>query len=380
MTTSIYRQMFFTFPSFLPQYVLFLHNNAIITTKFYPPEKRHIMEDTLNTLKQEALVAISKTTTSQDVEDIRVSYLGKKGKLTEILKGLASLSAEERPRIGKVSNEVKEAITALLDERKAALMSLEEAKQISEEQLDITLPGKKIEQGRPHIIIQTMNEIISVFKGLGYSVAEGPEVEDDFHNFEALNMPAEHSAREMWDTFYLKDGLLLRTHTSPVQVHLMQAQRPPIKSIMPGKVYRRDNDVTHSPVFHQVEGLLVDRDITFADLKGTLEVFVRSIFGKDRKVRFRPSFFPFTEPSAEIDVQCFICNGSGCPLCKHTGWIEILGAGMVDPNVFQAVKYDPQEFSGFAFGMGVERIAMLRHGITDIRLFYEGDIRFSKQF
>jgi phenylalanyl-tRNA synthetase alpha chain len=338
------------------------------------------MQEKLNTLKQEAHGHIQKAVTSQEVEDIRVTFLGKKGRLTEILKGLAALSPDERPLIGKISNEIKETLTTLIDERKAVLLAQEEARQVQTENIDITLPGRKIEPGRSHIITQTMEEIVSVFRSLGYAIAEGPEVEDDFHNFEALNMPVDHAAREMWDTFYLNDGLVLRTHTSPVQIRLMQAQKPPIKAIMPGKVFRRDNDATHSPAFYQVEGLLVDRDVTFADLKGTLEVFIRQIFGKDRKVRFRPSFFPFTEPSAETDVECFICNGAGCNLCKHTGWIEIMGTGMVDPNVFTAVKYDPQEFTGFAFGMGVERIAMLKHGITDIRLLYEGDLRFSKQF
>ncbi len=338
------------------------------------------MQDKLNNLKAEALTLISKAPTSQDVEDIRISFLGKKGQLTEILKGLATLSPEERPAIGALSNEIKVSITERIEERKKNLLAAEENKKIQEEKIDITLPGKKVLKGRAHLLSQTMDEVVDIFRSLGYSVAEGPEVEDDFHNFEALNMPTDHAAREMWDTFYLKNGLVLRTHTSPVQIRLMQAQKPPIKAIMPGKVYRRDNDVTHSPVFHQLEGLLVDRDVTFADLKGTLEVFIRQVFGKDRKVRFRPSFFPFTEPSAEIDVECFICNGSGCSLCKHTGWIEILGAGLVDPHVFTAVKYDPQEYTGFAFGVGIERIAMLRHGITNIRLFYEGDMRFSKQF
>ncbi|MBU0581233.1 MAG: phenylalanine--tRNA ligase subunit alpha [Candidatus Margulisbacteria bacterium] len=338
------------------------------------------MEEKLELLAEEANSLLNKAKTSQEVEDVRVSLLGKKGKLTEILKGISQLNPEERPKIGQLTNDIKVIITQKIEDRKVELVNQEEKKKIFKETIDITLPGKKIEYGHKHLVIETMQEIINNFRALGYSVAEGPEVETDYYNFEALNMPADHAAREMWDTLYLKENYLLRTHTSPVQIRLMQSKQPPIKAIMPGKVYRRDNDVTHSPVFHQVEGLLVDRDITFADLKGTLEIFVHQMFGKDRPVRFRPSFFPFTEPSAEIDVQCILCNGAGCSLCKGTGWIEILGAGMVDPNVFEAVTYDPNEYTGFAFGLGVERVAMLRHGINNIRLFYEGDLRFSKQF
>ncbi|MFC1517387.1 phenylalanine--tRNA ligase subunit alpha [Candidatus Margulisiibacteriota bacterium] len=338
------------------------------------------MQEQLEQLKQEALTLLNRAKTSQEVETIRVNFLGKKGKLTDILKGISTLPAEEKPKIGQLTNAVKIDITDKIDSKKIELIDIEQNKKIQQETLDITLPGKKIEYGHEHIVIQTMNEIIDNFRSLGYSIAEGPEVESDYYNFEALNMPADHAAREMWDTLYLKSGYLLRTHTSPVQIRLMQKQQPPIKAIMPGKVFRHDNDLTHSPVFHQVEGLFVDRDITFADLKGTLEVFIHQMFGKERPIRFRPSFFPFTEPSAEIDVECFLCNGSGCQLCKNTGWIEILGAGMVDPNVFDAVSYDQNEFTGFAFGLGVERIAMLRHGINNIRLFYEGDLRFSKQF
>jgi phenylalanyl-tRNA synthetase alpha chain len=338
------------------------------------------MKEKLDLLEKEAEKSIDDAKTSQEIEDIRIAFLGKKGKLTDILKNIVGLSAEEKPEMGKISNIVKENIQKNIEEKKKNLLSNEESQKIAKEKIDITLPGKKIDYGHQNLVLTTMKEIIYNFKTLGYSIAEGPEIEDDYHNFEALNMPADHSAREMWDTFYLNNGYLMRTHTSPVQIHLMKEQKPPIKAIMPGKVYRRDNDVTHSPVFHQVEGLLVDRGITFADLKGTLEVFIRQMFGQDRNVRFRPSYFPFTEPSAEIDVECFLCNGKGCSLCKDTGWIEILGAGMVDPNVFAAVNYDETEYSGFAFGMGVERVAMLKHGIDDIRLLYDGDLRFIKQF
>ncbi|MDR1997794.1 MAG: phenylalanine--tRNA ligase subunit alpha [Candidatus Margulisbacteria bacterium] len=338
------------------------------------------MQNKLNELKAAALRDIHKIDSIKSLEDLKIKYLGKKGELTAILNGLGGLSKTERPLIGRVGNEVKAALTAALDSRLSELEDAELQKKLTAETIDITLPGRRIPAGRPHILTTTENEIRQIFGELGYTVAEGPDIEDDFHNFEALNIPKDHPARDMHDTFYVDDGRLLRTHTSPVQIRLMEKGVLPIKSIMPGRVYRCDADVTHSPVFHQVEGLAVGEDITFGDLKGTLELFLRRMFGAQRKVRFRNSYFPFTEPSAEVDVECFVCGGRGCPLCKSTGWIEILGCGSVDPNVFQAVRIDPEKYSGFAFGLGIERIAMLKYGVKDIRLFYASDLRFLRQF
>lgn len=339
------------------------------------------MQNKLKELKKIAVGEIGKTEDSLQLEALRVRFLGKKGELTSVLAGLGELTNEEKPIIGKLSNEVKSAIAVALAEKKEALANAELALKIASEKIDITLPGRKIEYGHEHLLTKTIDEIKAIFTELGYDVAEGPDIEDEFHNFEALNILADHPSREMHDTFYMQDNkTLLRTHTSPVQIRLMENTAPPIKHIMPGRVYRCDSDVTHSPVFYQVEGLLVDCDITFGNLKGTLEYFLHQMFGPERKVRFRNSYFPFTEPSAEVDVECFMCKGSGCSLCKQTGWIEIMGCGMVDPNVFDAVKYDHKKYSGFAFGMGVERIAMLKYGIKDIRLLYGGDLRFLKQF
>lgn len=338
------------------------------------------MREKLQALETQAKTAIQNAATSKEIEELRIKFLGKKGELTAILAGVGGLSAEERPLIGKVSNEVKTVIATLLDERKVALANKELEAKMQAESIDITLPGRRKLFGHQHILTQTLQDIQKIFVELGYTVAAGPDIEDDFHNFEALNFPKDHPAREMHDTFYVDDGKLLRTHTSGVQVRLMETQKPPIKAIMPGRVYRSDADTTHSPVFHQVEGLLVDKNVTMSHLKGTLEYFLQKMFGKERAVRLRNSYFPFTEPSVEVDVQCFFCGGKGCNMCKGTGWIEIMGAGMVDPNVFKACGIDADKYTGFAFGMGVERIAILKHGINDIRLFFASDMRFLKQF
>jgi phenylalanyl-tRNA synthetase alpha chain len=338
------------------------------------------MQAKLQELQAGALSAAAKVDSIKSLEDLRIKYLGKKGELTAILNGLGGLAKAERPLIGKLSNEVKAAITAALDNRLAELENQEIQQKLAAETIDITLPGRRIPAGRPHILTETRAEIVEIFNALGYTVADGPELEDDFHNFEALNIPHDHPARDMHDTFYIDDGRVLRTHTSPVQIRLMEKGVLPLKAIMPGRVYRCDADVTHSPVFHQVEGLAVGENITFGDLKGTLELFLKRMFGAQRKVRFRNSFFPFTEPSAEVDVECFVCGGRGCALCKNTGWIEILGSGSVDPNVFRAVNIDPEKYTGFAFGIGIERIAMLKYGVKDIRLFYASDLRFLRQF
>lgn len=338
------------------------------------------MQEKLEQLKSTALELISQAKISTEIENLRIRFLGKKGELTAVLSSVGLLTPEQRPLIGKLSNEVKNAISEALTLRQQQLAQQELQNKLSSEKIDITLPGWRIPYGHEHIITTTINEIRDIFSELGYTVAVGPDIEDDFHNFEALNFPKDHPARDMHDTFYVDDGRLLRTHTSGAQIRLMENQKPPLKAIMPGRVFRCDSDATHSPVFHQVEGLVVDEGISMADLKGTLEYFLHKMFGKERHVRLRNSFFPFTEPSVEVDVECFVCKGKGCNLCKQTGWIEILGAGMVDPNVFKAVKLDPEKYTGFAFGMGVERIAILKYGINDIRLFYGSDMRFLKQF
>lgn len=309
------------------------------------------------------------------VEEIRVRVLGRKGDLTAILRGLAQVPPDERPRIGQRANQVKEAIQTAVDARKAALAGGD-----SGPALDLTLPGRTPVRGHLHPLTLTRRAIEQVFMQMGYTVATGPQIETDYYNFEALNLPDGHPAREMHDTFYVEGGRLLRTHTSPVQIRTMEKGPPPVRIIAPGVAYRRDDDVTHSPQFQQVEGLAVDRGITFGDLKGTLQVFVHGLFGREIGVRFRPSFFPFTEPSAEVDMQCVICGGGGCRVCSQTGWLEILGCGMVDPAVFGFVGYDPEEYTGFAFGMGIDRIAMLRYGLDDMRLLYENDLRMLEQF
>ena len=334
----------------------------------------------INQLKEEFTTKLKKVSTLEELESLRVEYLGRKGKVTELLKKIPTLPPEERKEFGKACNQLKRKIEELLKEKVRELKEREKAERLRKERIDITLPGRRRELGALHPITKTLNEIVRIFTSMGFSIAEGPEVETDFYNFEALNIPKGHPAREMQDTFYISDEIVLRTHTSPVQIRVMEKHQPPIQIIAPGKVYRKDADVTHTPMFHQVEGLMVDQRVTFADLKGVLEVFLREVFGSETKVRFRPSYFPFTEPSAEVDIGCVICGGKGCKVCKGTGWLEILGCGMVDPAVFKAVGINPEVYQGFAFGMGVERIAMLKYGIDDLRLFFENDVRFLRQF
>jgi phenylalanyl-tRNA synthetase alpha chain len=334
------------------------------------------MED----LKQSFLEELKSVKNLADLANIKVKYLGKKGIITSELKSLSKIPLQERPLHGKKINEIKQFIENELDLKESGLKQEELQRQLLSESLDITLSGKFIPFGREHPINKTLAEITDIFIKMGFSVEEGPEVETDYYNFEALNIPKEHPARDMQDTFYISDEIVLRTHTSPVQVRVMEKRKPPVRFIAPGKVYRCDADITHTPMFHQIEGLMVDKGITFSNLKGVLEAFLHRMFGADSSVRFRPSFFPFTEPSAEVDIGCILCNGSGCKVCKGSGWLEILGAGMVNPKVFENVGYDAGEYSGFAFGMGIERIAMLKYSIDDIRLFFENDIRFLRQF
>ena len=335
------------------------------------------MKEKLLELKAKSLKEIESIAGKSEIEDLRQYYLGRKGVLTNLLKGLAKLSKEERPVIGKLANQIKieisEKFQSVLDS-----FNFEDTKESS--YLDVTLPGRRSPLGHLHPITQTTEEICDIFVKLGFSVVEGPEVELDYYNFEALNIPKDHPARDMQDTFYISDNVVLRTHTSPMQIRIMESKSPPVNIIAPGRVYRPDSDISHTPMFHQVEGLLVDKGITFGDLKGTLTTFIHQMFGTETDLRFRPSFFPFTEPSAEVDIRCVVCHGKGCRVCSHTGWIEILGSGMVDPEVFKIVNYDLETISGFAFGMGIERIAMLKTGLDDIRLFFENDIRFLQQF
>lgn len=335
----------------------------------------------LQTIKSQAAAALAQITDPKSLDELRVRYLGKKGELTAILKQMGQLSAEERPRVGQLANEIREAIEQLIEEKSATIKAALLEKQLAGEKLDVTLPGAASPIGKPHPLTRVLDEVKEIFLGMGFSVAEGPEVELDYYNFEALNIPKNHPARDTQDTFYVSDNVVLRTQTSPVQVRTMEAQKPPIRIIAPGRVYRSDAvDATHSPVFHQIEGLVVDRGVTMADLKGTLELFVKGLYGDDSVVRFRPHHFPFTEPSAELDVQCFSCHGEGCRLCKGEGWIEVLGCGMVHPKVLSICGINPEEYSGFAFGVGLERIVMRRYGIDDLRLFYENDLRFLNQF
>jgi len=334
----------------------------------------------LERLKAETLGSLSEAKTEKEVSDIRVKALGRKGNLTQLLKSLGTLPEDQRREIGKRANEVKAALEARIEEVLAQIREAERKEALKREWIDITLPGRVIPYGKKHPLTQILDEVIEIFSRLGFDVVEGPEVELDYYNFEALNIPKGHPARDMQATFFISDEVVLRTHTSPVEVRTMEKQSPPVRIISPGAVYRRDFDPTHSPMFHQVEGLLVDKGITFADLKGVLTVFVHQMFGRETKLRFRPSFFPFTEPSAEVDIQCVMCGGKGCGVCSNTGWLEILGSGMTDPAVFKYVNYDPEELTGFAFGMGIERIAMLKFGINDIRLFFNNDLRFLKQF
>lgn len=340
------------------------------------------MEQELQRIKEEALSAIKSASDEQALQDVRVKYLGKKGEVTALLKGLGKLSPEERPKMGALVNAVRQALEEEIDALKTSMEVAAMNARLEEEKIDITLPGRAPKTGHIHPLT-TVNEMIEdFFMKMGYTVEEGPEIEQDHFNFECLNLPKDHPARDMQDSFYITENFLLRTHTSPVQARTMQRHEPnsPIRMIAPGKVYRWDYDATHSPVFHQMEGLIVDEHIRFSDLKGMLEDFLREIFGPQTKVRFRASFFPFTEPSAEVDISCVMCGGEGCRVCSHTGWLEILGCGMVHPNVLRLNGYDPDKVNGFAFGMGVERIAMLKYGIDDLRLFYENDMRFLNQF
>ena len=336
-------------------------------------------EQELKALEASALPAIEGAGDPEALEQIRIRILGRKGELTEILRGLGALPPEIRREVGRQANALKARIEAALEARQQTLRAALLDELAVRDAIDITLPGRPIQRGSLHPITATLYEIVEIFQRLGFSVAEGPEVELDYYNFEALNIPKDHPARDMQDTFYITDDIVLRTHTSPVQIRVMEAQPPTVKIVAPGRVYRRDADPTHSPMFHQVEGLLVDYGVSFADLKATLQAFVDQFFGAGTRLRFRPSYFPFTEPSAEVDIGCVMCSGAGCRVCKGSGYLEILGAGMVDPEVFRGVGYDP-EITGFAFGMGVERIAMLRYGIDDIRLFFENDLRFLQQF
>jgi phenylalanyl-tRNA synthetase alpha chain len=335
----------------------------------------------VDAIAREARDAAAAAQSSAELEQVRVRFLGRQGVLTQLLRSLGTLAPEERPLVGAAANEAKRELEALLEERLTRALDAERQARRARERLDLTLPGRRPPRGALHPLTRVHDEIVAIFAGLGFSVVEGPEVETDYYNFEALNIPRDHPARDMQDTFYVSESTLLRTHTSPVQIRAMLAQKPPVRIIVPGKVFRRDVvDASHSPMFHQVEGLAVDREITMGDLKGTLELFAREMFGQTSRVRFRPSFFPFTEPSAEMDVLCFVCHGAGCRLCKQGGWLEILGSGMVHPRVLANVGYDPEEVTGWAFGMGIERIAMLKYGIDDLRLFFDNDLRFLRQF
>lgn len=339
------------------------------------------MKEMLEKIKAAVEEALKIADSAETLENIRIKYMGKKGELTAVLKGMGKLSKEERPVIGALANEIRQKLEKEIEEKKAAIMAAEEEKKLAEEVIDVTMPGKRSKEGKLHPLTQVMNELKKVFMGMGFSIAEGPEVEYDYYNFEALNIPKNHPARDTQDTFYIEDNIVLRTQTSPMQVRVMEKTKPPIRIIAPGKVYRSDTvDATHSPVFHQIEGLVVDKGVTMADLKGTLEMFVKSLYGEDTKVRFRPHHFPFTEPSAEMDISCWSCGGKGCSVCKGEGWIEILGCGMVHPKVLANCGIDPEVYSGFAFGIGLERIAMGKFDINDLRLFFENDLRFLDQF
>lgn len=339
------------------------------------------MKHQLEEIRSRAKEALKNANIPQDIEDVRVKFLGKKGEITAILKQMGKLSAEERPAIGQLANEIRTSVERQISEKAKAINEKMLADKLADEKLDVTMPGKVKKLGSRHPLSVVLDEIKEIFVGMGFEIVDGPEVEYDYYNFEALNIPKDHPARDTQDTFYITDNILLRTQTSPVQIRVMENKKPPIRIISPGRVYRSDAlDATHSPLFHQIEGLVVDKGVTFADLKGTLEIFVKRLYGEDSVVRFRPHHFPFTEPSAEVDVQCFNCHGEGCPLCKGEGWIEILGCGMVHPKVLSNCGIDPEEYSGFALGLGLERVAMRRYGIDDIRLFYENDVRFIEQF
>ena len=341
------------------------------------------MEEKIKQLKDEAAAAVGGAGNLEALNDIRVKYLGKKGELTGILRGMGKLPPEERPLVGKIVNEARAELESLLESKQEELRGKELENRLASERIDVTLPGRRTPLGHLHPLTLTLNRIKEIFLNMGFSIEEGPEIEKDYYNFEALNLPKDHPARDMQDSFYITEDILMRTQTSPVQARTMEAHEPnsPIRMIAPGRVYRRDDyDASHSPMFTQVEGLVIDKGISLADLKGTLELFLRQIFNDKVKVRLRPSFFPFTEPSTEVDVSCVMCHGEGCKVCKGTGWLEILGAGMVHPHVLEMSGYDPHQVSGFAFGLGVERIAMLSYGIDDLRLFYDNDMRFLQQF
>ncbi|GAB6256481.1 MULTISPECIES: phenylalanine--tRNA ligase subunit alpha [Bacillales] len=341
------------------------------------------MQERLLELQEEALQKVAAASELKELNEVRVAYLGKKGPITEVLRGMGKLSAEERPKIGALANDVREAIATKIEEKQKALETAAVNAKLATETIDVTLPGRPVNKGNLHPLTRVVEEIEDLFIGMGYTVAEGPEVESDYYNFEALNLPKSHPARDMQDSFYITDEILMRTHTSPVQARTMEKHKGqgPVKIICPGKVYRRDNDdATHSHQFQQIEGLVIDENISMSDLKGTLDVFAKKVFGQDREIRLRPSFFPFTEPSVEVDISCKICGGKGCSVCKQTGWIEVLGGGIVHPNVLEMAGFDSKKYSGFAFGIGVERIAMLKYGVDDIRHFYTNDVRFLKQF
>lgn len=339
------------------------------------------MKEKLLKIKEDAEARLASIKGDDEIEAFRVEFLGKKGALTAVLRSMGSLSPEERPKIGQLANEVRETIEREISERRAQLEAAKLAARLEREAIDVTIPGKKIEIGKRHPLDQVEEELCDIFRSMGFEIAEGPEVEYDVYNFQKLNIPENHPARDTQDTFYINDKVLLRSQTSPVQVRVMETKRPPIRIVSPGRVYRADEvDATHSPMFHQFEGLVVDKGITMSDLKGMLETFAKQMFGSSTKLRFRPHHFPFTEPSAEVDVSCFVCGGKGCRVCKNEGWIEILGAGMVHPNVLRGCDIDPEIYSGFAFGMGIERITMIRYGIDDMRNLYENDLRFLGQF
>ncbi|WP_141993878.1 phenylalanine--tRNA ligase subunit alpha [Bacillus sp. B4EP4a] len=341
------------------------------------------MQERLLELQEDALQKVAAASELKELNEVRVAYLGKKGPITEVLRGMGKLSAEERPKIGALANDVREAIATKIEEKQKALETAAVNAKLATETIDVTLPGRPVNKGNLHPLTRVVEEIEDLFIGMGYTVAEGPEVESDYYNFEALNLPKSHPARDMQDSFYITDEILMRTHTSPVQARTMEKHKGqgPVKIICPGKVYRRDNDdATHSHQFQQIEGLVIDENISMSDLKGTLDVFAKKVFGQDREIRLRPSFFPFTEPSVEVDISCKICGGKGCSVCKQTGWIEVLGGGIVHPNVLEMAGFDSKKYSGFAFGIGVERIAMLKYGVDDIRHFYTNDVRFLKQF
>ncbi len=340
----------------------------------------HLMKEELQSVEKEAFSELNRAGTKEDLLRLRSRYLGRKGRLAFFIKNLGKMGGEERREAGQLINAVKKRLEEGVERLLREMEEREKEEKLAKESIDVTLPGRFTPLGRLHPVTQIMTDVEEIFSALGFEIAEGPEIENDYYNFEALNFPKDHPARDMQDTFYIGDELLLRTHTSPVQVRVMEKRRPPLSVIAPGTVYRRDSDLTHTPMFHQVEGFMVDENITFGDLKGVLTHFLHRLFGEKTPIRFRPSFFPFTEPSAEVDIGCVICGGSGCRVCGSTGWLEILGCGMIHPEVLRHVNYDTETYRGFAFGLGIERIAMLKYGIGDIRLFFENDLRFLRQF